>query len=117
MAARNTFAGSCRGVSLEITTFDTTNPRLNAQVGEVLEHVALPRPEATTDEHPTRRRAGRRRFDGVEELAEAVLHPDLEGAEDHHRVAVGDAGPQGLERPAPLDPDLGRSGHWSSIQS
>ena len=107
MAARYTLAGSCRGVSLEITTFDTTKPAVQRDVGEVLEHMALAGPEPTADQHRRPAAASRRsRLDDVEELAEPVLDAHLQRAEHHHRVTIRDTRTQRLERPPSLDHDL-----------
>ena len=52
IAARNTLAGSCNAVSLEITTFDTTKLACERVVGQVLQDVALARAEAAAEQQP-----------------------------------------------------------------
>ena len=64
---------------------------------QVLENVALARPEPSPDEHPAGRGTLGQGPHHAQEQAEAVLYSLLHGPEDHHGIAVGDASPEGFQ--------------------
>ena len=105
-AARSTFAGSCRGVSLLTTIRLTTKPRSRARWARCSSTWLLPAPKPPPSSRP--RAVVAHASDPVEQRVEPVLDLGLAGAERGHGVAARDARAQRLDGAAGRQPRIPR---------